>query len=100
PHASAQKILQMVPQERPGPIIEYPRVVHAFSPTFKPCGTPNAITSTTEGLDCAHWKTPADATINVGSPGFLDSANPLPTPAQNSFYNRLIYGSVQAGTGT
>src|SRR5439155_9174597 len=86
--------------ERPGIITYYPVNVYAYSPSFKPWGTANAVTSTTVGLDWAHWKTPADAAINVGSTGPLDAVNSLPTAAQNSFYDRLIYGSIQAGTGT
>ena len=96
----AQKMVQIAAQERPGIITYYPVNVYAYSPSFKPWGTANAVTSTTVGLDWQHWKTPADAAINVGSTGPLDAVNSLPTAAQNSFYDRLIYGSIQAGTGT
>ena len=96
----AQKMVQIAAQERPGIITYYPVNVYAYSPSFKPWGTANAVTSTTVGLDWAHWKTAADAAINVGSTGPLDAVNPLPTAAQNSFYDRLIWGSIQAGTGT
>jgi ABC-type transport system substrate-binding protein len=100
--AIAQKMVQIATQERPGLIIDYPTNVYAYSPNFIPWSATQApaVTSTTAGLDWAHWKTSADATINVGSTGPLDAANPLPTAAQNSFYDRLIYGSIQAGTGT
>src|SRR2546426_2176602 len=96
----AQKMVQIAAQERPGIITYYPVNVYAYSTSFKPWGTANAVTSTTGGLDWQHWKTPADAAINVGSTGPLDAVNSLPTAAQNSFYDRLIYGSIQAGTGT
>jgi ABC-type transport system substrate-binding protein len=93
----AQKMVKIVADQRPGVIIEYPLEIYAFSPNFKPWGTTNAVTSTTAGLDWQHWQTGTTTTINVAVTGGLDSANPLPNPAQNSFYDRFLYGPPTSG---
>jgi ABC-type transport system substrate-binding protein len=97
----AQKMVQIAAQERPGIIILYPENLYAFNPNFKPWGTPGtAVTSSTAGLDWQHWATGSTTTLNVAVTGDLDAINPLPNGAQNSLYDRYIWGSVIAGTGT
>ncbi len=91
----AQKIVKIAAQERPSLIIYYPQNVYAFSNTFKAWGTSgaySAVTSTTFGLDWAHWNTGSQTTVNVAVTGNLDNVNQIPTGAQNSLYDRFIYG--------
>jgi ABC-type transport system substrate-binding protein len=88
----AQQMVKIVADQRPGVIIDYPLEVYAWNPAFKPWGTSNAITSTTAGLDWQHYQTGTITTINAAVTGGLDSVNPLPNPAQNSFYDRYLYG--------
>jgi ABC-type transport system substrate-binding protein len=90
--ADAQQMVKIVADQRPGVVIDYPLEVYAWNPAFKPWGTGNAITSTTAGLDWQHWQTGSVTTINAAVTGGLDSVNPLPNPAQNSFYDRYLYG--------
>jgi ABC-type transport system substrate-binding protein len=92
----AQKMVKIVADQRPGIIIDYPLEVYAWNPAFKPWGTSNAITSTTAGLDFQHWQTGSVSTINAAVTGGLDAVNPLPNPAQNSFYDRYLYGPPTA----
>jgi ABC-type transport system substrate-binding protein len=97
----AQKMVQIVAQERPGIVILYPENLYAFNPTFKPWGTAGtAVTSSTAGLDWQHWATGSTTVLNVAVTGDLDSINPLPNAAQNSLYDRYVYGPPTAGTGT
>jgi len=101
--ADAQHMVRIVADQRPGIIIEYPLQVYAWNPSFKPWGTSNAITESTAGLDWQHWATGSITTINAAVTGSLDSVNPVPNPAQNSEYDRYLYGPVnaaaQAGAG-
>ena len=99
----AQKMVAIASQERPGIIIEYPLNVYAYSSVFKPwnivsTGTgPSAtapLTSSAEGLDYQHWNTGSVSAINVAVTGNLDNFNQLPTAAQNSIYDRYIWGSI------
>ncbi len=101
--ADAQKMVAIAAQERPGIIIEYPLNVYAYASTFKPwdvsaSGTgPSAaapITSSAEGIDYAHWNTGSTTAINVAVTGNIDNVNQLPTAAQNSLYDRYIWGSI------
>ena len=97
----AQKMVQIVAQDRPGGILMYPENVYAFSPSFKPWGTAGtAVTSSTAGLDWQHYATGSITTVNVALTGDLDSVNPFPNAAQNSLYDRFIYGPEILGTGT
>ncbi len=97
----AQKMVQIVAQDRPGVVLLYPENVYAFSPSFKPWGTAGtAVTSSTAGLDWQHWATGTTTTLNVALTGDLDSVNPFPNAAQNSLYDRFIYGAEVLGTGT
>lgn len=88
----AKKMVAIIAQERPGVIIDYPESVYAFQPTFKPWGQTNAVIQTTTGLDWMHWQTGNQSVVNVALTGDLDAVNPFPTPAQNSFYDRYMYG--------
>jgi len=101
--ADAQQMVKIVVDQRPGVIIDYPSQVYAWNPDFKPWGTGNAITESTAGLDWQHWATGTVTTINAAVTGSLDSVNPVPNPAQNSEYDRYLYGPVnaaaQAGAG-
>jgi ABC-type transport system substrate-binding protein len=90
--SDAQQMVKIVADQRPGVIIDYPLEVYAWNPAFKPWGTSSAITSTTAGLDWQHYATGSITTINAAVTGGLDSVNPLPNPAQNSFYDRYLYG--------
>jgi len=90
--ADAQQMVKIVADQRPGVVIDYPLEVYAWNPAFSPWGTNNAITSTTAGLDWQHWATGSITTINAAVTGGLDAVNPLPNPAQNSFYDRYLYG--------
>jgi len=101
--ADAQKMVAIAAQERPGIIILYPLQVYAFSSSFKPWGVsatgtaPSAtapITSSAEGIDYAHWNTGSTSAINVAVTGNIDNVNQLPTAAQNSIYDRYIWGSI------
>jgi len=101
--ADAQKMVAIAAQERPGIIIEYPLNVYAFAPTLKPWGvTPSGIgpsatapvTSSAEGFDYAHWATGSTSVINVAVTGNIDNVNQIPTAAQNSIYDRYIWGPV------
>lgn len=97
----AQKMVQIVAQDRPGVVLLYPQNVYAFDPSFKPWGTAGtAVTSSTAGLDWQHWATGSATTLNVAVTGDLDSVNPFPNAAQNSLYDRFIYGPEVLGTGT
>lgn len=93
--ADAQQMVKIVADQRPGVVIDYPLEVYAWNPAFKPWGTTNAITSTTAGYDWQHWATGSITTVNAAVTGGLDSVNPLPNPAQNSFYDRYLYGPPQ-----
>ena len=101
--ADAQQMVKIVADQRPGVIIYYPQTPYAWDPSFKPWGTTNAITQTTSGLDWQHWATGSVTTVNAAVTGGLDAANPLPTPTQNSFYDRYLYGptdaAAQSGAG-
>jgi len=88
----AQKMVKIVAQERPGIVILYQVELYAVNPSLHPWGTTSAITPTTVGLDWQHWATGSTTLLNVGETGDLDAANPLPTSAQNSFYDRFLYG--------
>ncbi len=90
--ADAQQMVKIVADQRPGVIIDYPLEIYAWNPAFQPWGTGNAITSSTAGLDWQHWATGSTTTINAALTGTLDTVNPLPNPAQNSFYDRYLYG--------
>jgi ABC-type transport system substrate-binding protein len=90
--SDAQQMVKIVADQRPGVIIDYPLEIYGWNPAFKPWGTSNAITSTTAGLDWQHWQTGTVTTINAAVTGGLDAVNPLPNPAQNSFYDRYLYG--------
>jgi ABC-type transport system substrate-binding protein len=101
--ADAQKMVAIAAQERPGIIIEYPLQSYAYSSGLKPwnvnaSGTgPSAtapITSSSEGIDYAHWNTGANTAINVAVTGNIDNVNQLPTAAQNSLYDRYIWGAI------
>jgi ABC-type transport system substrate-binding protein len=94
----AQQMVKIVADQRPGIVIEYPLEIYAFNPTFKPWGTTNAVTSTTAGIDFQHWQTGSVSTVNVAVTGGLDAVNPLPNAAQNSFYDRYLYGPVSAAS--
>ncbi|HEY6283002.1 MAG TPA: ABC transporter substrate-binding protein [Nitrososphaerales archaeon] len=97
----AQKMVQIVAQERPGIVLLYPENLYAFNPNFKPWGTAGtAVTSSTAGLDWQHWATGSTTTLNVALTGDLDSVNPLPNGAQNSLYDRYMWGPANSGTGT
>jgi len=52
------------------------------------------ITSSAEGIDYAHWNTGAQTAINVAVTGNIDNVNQLPTAAQNSLYDRFIWGPI------
>jgi ABC-type transport system substrate-binding protein len=101
--ADAQQMVKIVADQRPGIVIDYPLEVFAWNPAFKPWGTSSAITTSTAGLDWQHWQTGTVTTINAAVTGGLDSVNPVPNPAQNSLYDRYLYGPVnaaaQAGAG-
>jgi ABC-type transport system substrate-binding protein len=99
----AQKMVAIAFQERPGIIIEYPLNVYAYASGFKPWGVaatgtgPSAtapLTSSTAGIDYAHWNTGTTAAINVAVTGNIDNVNQLPTAAQNSLYDRYIWGPI------
>jgi ABC-type transport system substrate-binding protein len=101
--ADAQKMVAIAAQERPGIIILYPLSVYAYDSAFKPWGvsaTGNApsasapLTSSAEGFDYAHWNTGSTSAINVGLTGNIDNVNQLPTAAQNSLYDRYIWGPI------
>ena len=92
----AQEMVKIAADQRPGLIIEYPYSVYGFNPNFKPWGTTNAVTQTTAGIDWQHWQTGAVTTVNVAVTGDLDSVNPMPNGAQNSFYDRYMYGPTVA----
>ena len=101
--ADAQKMVAIAAQERPGIIIEYPVSIYAFAPGLKAWGVnstgtgPSAnapITSSAEGIDYAHWATGSTTAINVAVTGNIDNVNQLPTAAQNSIYDRYIWGSI------
>ena len=99
----AQKMVAIAAQERPGVIIEYPLNVYAYANGLKPWGVnatgtgPSAtapVTSSAEGIDYAHWATGSTTAINVAVTGAIDNINQLPTAAQNSIYDRYIWGSI------
>lgn len=99
--ADAQKMVKIAYQERPSLVIEYPASITAYLSALKPWGTSGAtaaITQGTAGLDWQHWATGSTTAINVATTGTLDAVNVLPTSAQNSFYDRYLYGPVIAGT--
>lgn len=95
--SDAQQMVKIAADQRPGVVIYYPLEIFAFDPSFKPWGTNNAITDTTAGLDWQHWATGSVTTVNAALTGGLDSVNPLPNPAQNSFYDRYLYGPPTSG---
>src|SRR6267143_2178144 len=101
--ADAQKMVAIAAQERPGIIIEYPLQSYAYASAFKPWGVnasgsgPSAtapITSSAEGIDYSHWNTGLQTSINVAVTGNIDNINQLPTAAQNSLYDRFIWGPI------
>ena len=105
--ADAQKMVAIAAQERPGVIIYYPLQAYAYSSGFKPWGVnatgngPSAtapITSSTAGIDYAHWNTGSASAINVAVTGNIDNINQLPTAAQNSIYDRYIWGPIADST--
>jgi len=92
--ADAQQMVKIVADQRPGVIIDYPLEVYAWNPSIKPWGSADIITSTTAGQDFQHWATGSITTVNAAVTGTLDTVNPLPNPAQNSFYDRYLYGTT------
>jgi ABC-type transport system substrate-binding protein len=101
--ADVQQMVKIAADQRPGIVIYYPETIYAWNPAFKPWGTSNAITQTTSGLDWQHWATGSITTINAAVTGGLDSVNPIPNAAQNSLYDRYVYGptdgAAQTGAG-
>ena len=77
--------------------------VYAYANGLKPWGVnalgtgPSAtapITSSAEGIDYAHWNTGTNTAINAAVTGAIDNINQLPTAAQNSIYDRYVWGSI------
>ncbi len=93
----ARQMVRIVADARPGIVIDYPSSVYAFNPNTKPWGTTNAVTQNSAGLDWQHWQTGSITTMNVAVTGDLDAVNPLPNAAQNSLYDRYLYGPVSLG---
>ena len=101
--SDARQMVKIIADQRPGLVIEYPLTVYAWDPALQPWGTGGAISSSTSGLDWQHWATGSVSTVNAAVSGTLDSVSPLPTPSQNSYFDRFLYGptdgAAQGGGG-
>src|SRR5215471_14037587 len=99
----AQKMVQIVAQERPGLTILYPSAVYAYNPNFNGWntgGVAKALTATTAERDFVHWSPPASSNgvINMAETGDIDNINVLPTSAQNTLYSQNVAVNLEEPT--
>ena len=95
----AQKMVQIVAQERPGLTILYPAAVYAYSPKLNGWNTgtvQSALTATTAERDFVHWNPGTGATqINMAETGDIDNINVLRNAAQNTLYSQNVVVNLE-----